>query len=304
VRVDGRPFADTVTSLTPTPPPTPPVVYYPPVIDENGTDRSLSTMKEAYVTTGTQSDGTVYVPSSYTTCDDWQSSATTGYAMGGSDTTGSTSWTQYTSIGCTSIAPLYCFGVNGSFTTVPAMVALPAQHRFAFPLNLSKASFAPSHGRSPASTANTADALCQADGAASFATLCPANTCTYRAFMAASGTPAADAARFSSTGAPWFRPDGTQIVASASDLFTSAPRLLAPINQYAQGTYLNYADEAIVGGTADPTAPGTMANTCNNWTSSDAAQAVQVGELYFSGRFLNGYNQNCGTSTHVICLQQ
>jgi hypothetical protein len=124
--------------------------------------------------------------------------------------------------------------------------------------------------------------------------------------MAQNGSPAADPSRFSTTGAIWLRPDGVQPLASVSALFSSSPVLLAPVAQMGDGTYWQYSDPVLVGGTPDPTVAGTMANTCNNWTSNDGAQMViQAQPLYAGSLFTSGTTSNsCQNQEQVLCLQQ
>jgi hypothetical protein len=129
---------------------------------------------------------------------------------------------------------------------------------------------------------------------------------TYVSFMAANGSAAADPARLNPTGAGaiWLRPDGVQPFASVSALFTSSPVLRAPVAQASDGTYYQYTNPIIVGGTNDPTVPGTMANTCNNWTSVDSAQSVVRTNALSVGNLFNNSTSTCDGAAQFLCVQQ
>jgi hypothetical protein len=291
VRVDGRPFADTVAALAPSP--APPAFYYPPVVDENGVDHSTS--RSFYPVTGTYYYGWSCAQGggSCTTCDDYQPTATAGFTEAGYPSAVGQGWTMGSTASCTEKAQLYCFGVNGVFTGAKDVLttALAAPHRYAFVTDTTMY-FAFNGGRS------AADALCQAQGGAKLG-----SGNTYRAFLAANTFPAADPNRFSSSGAIWLRPDGVQILPSVGALFTSAPTLIAAVAQTADGGYMQYTDPVVLGGTIDPTVSGTLANTCNDWTSNDAAQAVQEASPQYAGAFTNAYHSSCNSSSRVLCLQ-
>lgn len=153
----------------------------------------------------------------------------------------------------------------------------------------STASFFPGGGLA------VADAQCQADAAAAL----PGS---YRAMLATST--ASMASRFSTTGAPWVRIDGIPLVAAAADMFVANGRLVAALDLTSAGTFLlNYGGWS---GSTSPQMAGTLAKTCNDWTSTNGngiGGRVQYTDFTSMQAFDNPLDCT-NTADHLYCLQQ
>ena len=113
----------------------------------------------------------------------------------------------------------------------------------------------------------SADALCQSEAGAA---RLPG---TYMALLAPTGASAA--ARFSSSGLPWIRPDGIPL-ASTADAFFSASLLDVPPNVTADG-FAYFGNMGVWSGAARPANTGADATNCANWTSSSATAKGEAG---------------------------
>ena len=182
IRVDGRPFATSLTNLLAG------KILYPPDVTE-----SVLTNASA-VATGTGPDGMAIAGG---TCGDWTSS--TGSTYNGMTTSTTGGWTfAFLTAGDScgdALTPVYCFENDTGMAAVPAPVA-PATARHAF---ISKTLWLPGGG------ITAADTVCQNDATAAGV----ANAANYRALLA-TAVAATDATRISLTGDPWFRLDGAQ----------------------------------------------------------------------------------------------
>ena len=271
-RPDGKPFADTVADISMG------RIYYPPRIDETGTDVGDTAM----AWTGTNGDGT---PDLGGLCGDWTNTAVNGRRGEPSGTRSVFSFFQQGL--CDVQHRIYCFGVNQHFPMgdppPPAGI-----WRFAF---ATQGSWLAGGGISP-------DSFCQieADGAG-----LPGS---YLAMLAT--TSGSAASRFDTNPAlgPWVRVDGVPITDQPGDLFT-AELWNAPINLTANGqTYVGAA--LFWNGANSGTMPGNDGSTCSNWTSADAAADGAVGYVAFSSRswVWFGLQQSCDVGRKLICLQQ
>ena len=186
VRPDGKPVANTPADITMG------KLWHPIRLNERNSDvGSLS------VHTATGPDG--LLPSNSTTCGDYTTAlAADGIRAGDTSSVGG-AFTTYGSGFCSNPQPIYCFGVDRAATVT---ITPPATFRRAFTTN---AVFTPGGGLA------AADALCNSE--ASTASL-PG---TYRALLAT--TTASAASRFSTSGAPWGRPDGVLLAPTAAALF-------------------------------------------------------------------------------------
>ncbi len=240
-------------------------MFYPLRMDETGAD----TGADVGVFTGTNPNGTV----SANTCANWTSAI--GPAVLGFTAAGSPLWTGAGGYSCASSQRIYCFG--NSRTAVVSVD--PVAGRAAF---LSSTSITTSAGLAGA------DAICQSDATAA------GLPGTFRALLAASGASAIS--RFSTVGATWVRRDGVPVVASASQL---ASGFYAPLHVTAAGVYQGGFQVWV--GAASFAAAGTMATTCNNWTSTagtgNSVRSDQPNSAPSSG-------QACTLPGRVFCLQQ
>jgi hypothetical protein len=279
-RVDGRPFAISMTDLTKG------QVFYPPRVTELGTYRSV-----AYaVASGSRFDGTVFTGSN---CADWTSvtdsisvgdaTATTGFWAGGLEVGGPSCGGPY---------PVYCFEIDAGIAAVPLPV-IPSGGRHAF---LSQSKWTPGGG--PAA----ADAICQTD--ASTAGL--SNPTNYQALIA---TDTAGVGRFDLARGPWFRLDGAQVVATAADLGAAAgDRMLTTINLDSGGYYIANFNA----GTGSGVSPGVTTATanCTHWTMAGGAATgwaglVDSSRLYMSQSLFWANNmQSCATPASVYCFEK
>jgi hypothetical protein len=281
IRVDGLPFATSMTNLLAG------KILYPPRITELNTNRSSLSA----VLTGTDEHGDA-IPGG--NCADWTSS---GLFYGGSATATTSNWTNASVMGgdsCgSSLMPIYCFESDSGMAAVPTPV-VPANARRAF---LSHTTWIPGAGVSGA------DTVCQNDAA----TAGLANATNYRALLTTS-VAATDPTRISLTGAPWFRLDGAQLVATAADLATpAAGKLLTSLNVDSAGSYVGYATVNYPVWTGNGVAPSatTMVENCSNWTSSSAAvsgwwgSATESATVWWAGNAMD-----CSQRSALYCFER
>jgi hypothetical protein len=271
IRVDGKPFADTVASIF-----TNNAEFYTPNIDENGVSITTVTNPGVETITGTEAGGAAYTGftcSNYTT--------TTGsLGIGEADATGF-HWVAQGVGSCSAPYRLYCFGIDRQ---VPVTVQKQTG-RIAF---VSTNAYIPTGGQAGA------DAQCASDASTN------SLPGTYRALIATNTVSATDSTRFN-TGAgamPWVRVDGVPVFAKASDLPTGV--IAAPLNQTAAGTYVDYSTWT---GAASLTAPGTNTTTCTNWTSNTTGTGDRGDAEYTTYFFVDGADPCTTITVHVYCLQ-
>ncbi|MBL8953281.1 MAG: hypothetical protein JNK82_21055 [Myxococcaceae bacterium] len=264
VRPDGRPFADSTTSLAAG------RVLYVPRVTETG---NLLPAGDLTVMTGTgpSGQGNAY------NCADW-SDAGAPSAYGVVDM-GTGAWTQYAIGGnCTGTEHHYCFGTSFD---APVALSVPAAARRAF----LSTPWAPGSG------------LAGADTHCSNLATDAGFPGTYRALLATSTASAAS--RFSGGGNPWYRPDGVQLSNTGTDLLGGS--LQASLNVTAAGSYGIRA--AVLTGAASLSSIGTIASTCSDWTST-AGQATTSQTTITSNFWSATFMANCNAGTPMYCLQQ
>ncbi|HET7539627.1 MAG TPA: hypothetical protein VFK05_07140, partial [Polyangiaceae bacterium] len=277
IRADGRPFATSMTGLLAG------KIFYPPSLTEMNTYR-----KQAYaVATGTGPDGAA-LPDA--TCGDW--TASTGSTWNGNATNTTGNWTFSFVISgdaCgNSLTPVYCFENDTGMAAVLAPV-VPSTGRHAF---VSKSAWLPGGGVS------SADTLCQNEATAAGL----ANASTYRALLTTT-VAATDASRISLTGQPWFRLDGAQLVASASDLAAAtADTLLTSLNVDSTGAYLSNQN-AWTGNAVAPSSTTQILN-CSNWTSSAAGSAWWGAATASAPTWWAGNMQACNEVANLYCFER
>jgi cysteine-rich repeat protein len=268
IRPDGKPFLDSLSSLT--------TMYYPPEITEMGVD---------VTTQGKTLGAALTTPTGYE-CGDWTSTAS-GSSYYIADST-SAFWNQYGSSSCSYLTNpvyayhIYCFGKDFS-------------NALTFPKATGRLAFVVTPGWQPKNGLAGADAYCQS--AATTAGL-PG---TYLALMGSSTV--SMVSRFDTTKAPWVRADGVALVANAADLFVKGGKWLAPLNTGPTGAAIGMAAWT---GTNDPTTPAPATTTCSDWTSNSTAvtgAAGETAETYVSQALQTG-TPNCSLSFPLYCLQQ
>lgn len=265
VRVDGRPFADAVASLT-----TNRQVFYPVGLTAAGAPTTSP------VFTATREDG---ASDGTSPCGAWTSSLASLGWSGGAANAGSGGWTTDSSSSCNLTAAVTCFGID----LQRAVALTPPKGRKAF------LSTPWSVGGGLAG----ADARCQSDASAALL------GGTFRALLASTTTAAGS--RFGTAGLPWVRPDGVLVAVTPDDLLTG--NLLAPIAQRADGTY-NASGTSTRTGASSPMTPSVNGNeSCFDWTVTTGGSYrgfAAITNAYFFGL---GTGLACSTTAPVYCLE-
>ena len=266
VRLDGKPFADTVADLTAG------KIFYPLRLNESGVD----VMGDATVFTGTQANGTLFSGQS---CTDWTSNSAGVPVAGGLTGAGAPSWTIAATFPCNASQHLYCLG-RGRISTL-SVVAQTGRLAFA-----TTANYAVGGGIA------SADALCQSEATAA------GKAGTFKALLATSTASAAS--RFNTNGPTWVRADGVPLVNAAPDI--AAPTLVAPLNVSASGAYLAIHAAAWTGAAGFSTV-GTATSTCNEWTST-ASGSASAAYIDRSGSGSLFTVTPCSSLGRLFCLQE
>lgn len=244
VRMDGKPFADTVASLL-----TDRKVFNSIGFSEDGRPASWLLL------TGANTDGTL----SSSTCQNWTSTSTTEYGNVGTAAGGPGSWGFWNSTTLCSYTAtelpmhLICMGTTKSAAVAPVVTNGKR-------IWVTATGFSPGAGQTP-------DAKCQADK--------PAGVTTAAALIAYTNKPAS--AVLSPT-ATYVRMDGT-VVGTGADLTSASGELAsgAGIWQSADGVYRSHQAGGPAGQIAFPYVwtgtwnigdMGTDATTCGNWANA------------------------------------
>jgi hypothetical protein len=273
VRVDGKPVFERALMAKEG-------LYYSPNLDETGAaygDPDLG--NSPWVATGSWPDGTADLSNG--NCSDWTSSAGSGEVADPLETPPLVGAIHEP---CSGAYALYC--VETDYT---ASVAPHATGRTAF---LTTAEITPGGGR------DAMDQLCQHE--ASSAGL-------GGQFLAlVSTTTEAATSRFG-PGAPWVRLDGVQIAAGPTDLAVAT--LGAELNVDTAGTYYydfdfssHKSSSEVWTGAALPDQKGTVASTCNDWTSTSGNG--ESGSWYAASFWWANGPFACTSASSVYCLQQ
>jgi hypothetical protein len=261
IRPDKRPFALSLDALLRG------EILYPPRLPERGDEIVADTV---LVATGTRKDGT-RAPQ---TAGDWMSPSLDYWA--GNAVSSGIDWTSGR-MGATSLAHLYCFGID--YDRPPQFPKVVGRRAF-----LSRSPFTPS-------SLAAADALCQGDAAS----LQPAGT--YHALL--SMMSAGSLARFNLTGPRWVRLDGIPWLAATADL--SRGNVMTALNLDTAGIY---HDDFVWTGGSDPTSLDI--SNCNDWsTAADSVGATIGYDAYTNRYFFNAGSVPCSNpDAHVYCLEE
>ncbi len=270
VRPDGKPFIDTTTDLANG------RLMYPPRVDEFGVD-----LGSRDVLTNTAADGTLATTAN-TCCANYTSTTSSDAALGGSSSAGETLFTAYFGLQCNEPANLYCFEVG---RTTP-VTATPTAGRRAF---VSDEFFVSGGG------ITAADAICASEASAA------GLSGTYLAALAT--ITSSVQSRFETSGAPWVRADGLPLASTAQALFSGAMMDTPPVVN-ASGT--KWYESTAWNGALSWTSTGTMASTCNNYTSTSGSgqdliwiSNTNPSLIFDSDSFL------CSSSSlRLLCLQE
>jgi len=270
-RADGTPFALGIAAMVDHD-----GVLNPPGEDETG--KPVFYAEETW--TGSAIDGTV-VPGE--TCEDWTSTADPEASRGRLEFTAEL-WGSGAGAACDTPAHLLCFetGVGDPIATQADpgdVVFVSAAHG---PGDFADAQW----GGPEISGIAGADAICQQEAAAADL----ADPSSFRAYLSTGATAAP--ARLNSNG-PWKRVDGTRIAWSKSDLLDGT--LLSTIHQLADGTYVD--DLSTWTGADDHGV--AAATTCQDWTSSSAADTSSSGG---AAQWIDGWSGNASSTTKCDAL--
>jgi hypothetical protein len=277
IRVDGRPFAVSMNDLLAG------KVLFPPRITEFNQSRSVR------YSSVTGADGTGAAISNGT-CGDWTSSGT-AYVGEVTDTTNH--WTYDSMVPGNSCGnssySVYCFENDDGMAAVTAPL-VPPNGRHAF---VSRTMWLPGGG------IEAADAVCQSDAAAAGL----ANSTDYLSLLDATVS-ATDPTRVRLTGQPWYRLDGAQLVATATDLAApAADKMLTALNVSSIGEYL--ADLSVWSGGHLVSSRASVFPNCTNWTSSAATDGAVAGLVYVStSQWWTGSGQTCNVPLNLYCFER
>jgi Abnormal spindle-like microcephaly-assoc'd, ASPM-SPD-2-Hydin/Divergent InlB B-repeat domain len=266
IRVDGRPFADTLQPGAP--------VYFPPALDEFG---MASTAWPYSVMNGSDGSGRLV---SGENCSDWTVSGAYPLRLGNARA-GSQVWTGWGSSSCQTSWAILCFGAG---------IDRPLQRERAS----GRVAFVSWNALPSGGGVTAADSLCASEARAA------GLPGSFKALLSADGASAAG--RFDLRGPPWVRTDGVPIVEKAADLAGS--NLIAPLDVTATGAYVGW--NTTWTGARTPGDPGTSASTCSSWTSTATdvyagwGAASSIDSQYWFG--LNGVP--CNGWYNVYCLQE
>jgi hypothetical protein len=278
VRVDGKPFANTVADILTN------KIFNPLRINESGVDVSINqspTSSALTVWTGTTKDGNVAAA----TCLDWSSQDAADNGNIGRATGGPVAWTARSNGGCDTARRLYCFQIDHTGVN---LVPAPTSGKVAF---VSTKNFAPGIGVGIAG----ADTRCATDAA---------NAGLSGTFKALLATTMATAASRVTLAPLYVRPDGIPIATGTTIAAGSA--LDSGIWQRADGTYVPSAGDLTFTGAASPSALGTNSSTCSDWTSSATSTSAMLGASAFADPswWSHATNGNCANTLAVYCLEQ
>ncbi len=221
VRVDGKPFIDTIDDLV-----RERRIYYPLRIDENGTDVLLSVPTGPLVATATDKAGNRLY--------DCVNGAT--MTRGLADAAGG-NWTDDGTMLCTSseLVRIYCLGVDRMSRVDPPPVMGPrvfiTENPVRLEVNVGVSTF---------------DARCMSDAAAAT----PPLVGVFSAVVALSGMSAT--MRIGAGPSSWYRVDGVEVTSDFVDM-------KAPLNVTAKSHYLD--EVSTWNGAEDPTLPGSATCT-------------------------------------------
>lgn len=266
IRVDGKPFARTITEMANG------QIYYPPRLDERGND-----VLEQLVFTATNVGG----GSSSADCSGWTSDAGTSVDLGHTGGSG-WSWTSHVRRPCNGAARLFCFGIDHAASVHPTPVT---GVRRAFMVVWT-----------PGGGIPAADAACQ--GSAQTAGLGG----SFKALLPTSSFSALS--RFNFAGANWYRTDDVPCLGSAA-AWATATYFDANPNVNASKTE-TAGQNIMWSGANSLTTPGTAASTCSDWTNqaatahSGSADTNKISD--FVGQGSSGVM--CTNAGWIPCLQE
>jgi hypothetical protein len=277
VRIDGQPFANTISDIISQ------RIFNPLRIDEGGADVTGGQSPSAdtvTVWTGTSTDGLAAAA----TCNNWISASSADDGFTGRAAGGSASWTARSNGGCDIARRLYCFQTDH---TGVDLVPPPTSGKIAF---VSTKTFTPGAGVGIAG----ADTLCASNAAGA------GLSGTYKALLATTTTSAASRM----TLAPLYvRPDGIPIATGVT--IGAGGSLDSGIWQRADGSYVAVTGDLTFTGASTPSATGTLASTCSDWTSTASTSAAVGADTLADPTWWNiASNGSCTLTLAVYCLEE
>jgi hypothetical protein len=277
VRPDGKPFADRVSDIKAG------KILNPLTLDEAGIDDGFQE-----VWTGTTNDGLVAGSS---TCADWTSTSMMVFGEVGVSTGGPGAWSDEggssgRSNSCSANSAFYCFDTSHISTLTVTRVS----GRVAFVSGF----FSTKLGVSGA------DAQCQTE--ATNAGL--ANPSNFLALLSTSTMAAASRFKLSAMDAPYVRPDGIKIADAPT--IAEGGILDSGIWQHADGSYVTGLANLVWTGSPVPNMTGTLADTCQDWSTTDFSKLGREGESNITDpSWWNLDASSCGDPlAGVYCLEQ
>ena len=269
MRMDGEPFADTLTTLFKNN-----QVFYPIKFDELGHPHGTEP-----IATGTSFGGTY----SGSACNDWTDGTGSTLVSIGNPNGGPLDWINWNTEGCTPW-PFICMGV----TKNGAVGVGTVQGRRIW---VSPTAFTPNATTTP-------DSVCQGDR--------PAGVTTAMAFIS---TTKRTAAALLDPATSYYRPDNVFVGTGATILLNSAvgaaSQLTSGIWQSGDGTYDTIGAHGVWVGSTTPTDLGTTASTCADWTDPNQLGGM-VGDFTLSTSYwwnLFGANVRCSYPESIYCVQ-
>ncbi len=191
-----------------------------------------------------------------------------------------------TETSCNASARIYCFDASH----ITTLTVTPARGRLAF---VSKGSFATNLGLSGA------DALCQKEGTAAALS----NPTQFLALLSTSTASAASRFDMSAMSAPYMRPDGIKIADAAT--VAAGATLGSGIWQHADSSYVTEFAAAVWTGSTSPEVVGTLATTCQDWTTLNGGDTGSEGVSNVTDTWWDsGASTSCGNRLPVYCLEQ
>jgi hypothetical protein len=272
VRPDGKPFADRISDITAG------TIYNALELDENGDD-----VVGQNVWTGTAANGTATTE----TCSDWTDGSLNSFGEEGDSTGGPDIWTDRGGAGgCEGAEPFYCFDTSH----VTPLTITPVTGRLAF---VSTSSFQANFGIADA------DSVCQSDATAAGL----ANPTNFLALLATSTASPASRFNLSAMSAPYVRSDGVKIADAPT--IASGGELDSGIWQHADGSYAGEFSSTVWTGSSAPNSTGTLASTCQNWSTISETDFGSEGEGNTTDTWWEtGATVSCGVPQFLFCLQQ
>ena len=273
VRPDGQPFADRVSDIVAG------KILNSLSLDQNGND-----VGRQNVWTGTTDAGTI---NGSNTCGDWTFGNGSSFGELGETTGGAGAWSDdAVETDCLVSASIYCFDTSH----IMALTVTRTPGRLAF---VSKGSFVTNQAVSGA------DALCQAEATAAGLP----NPTQFLAMLSTSTASAASRFDMSAMSTPYVRPDGVKIADAAT--LAAGGTLDSGIWQHADGTYVTEFAAAVWTGSISPNVVGTLATTCQDWTTLNGGDTGSLAVSNVTDTWWNtDSTTSCGASHSIFCLDQ